>query len=199
MLPSRPTQLRPRPRHADFGRDTRASVAIEFAMVGLACAGLVIEAMQVGFYVYTSAALSNATAKAVRKVMTGAVSQQGLSSAQFRMQVLCPLLPAAMSCDSVVTNMQSVSEDVLPNGFYKFVNAARTAVITPAMDNARTSFCSGSSGTVIYAQVYYAMPVFSPAWRAVGTTSFNGAPTHLVSAAAVFKNEPFPSSAASGC
>ena len=67
------------------------------------------------------------------------------------------------------------------------------------MDNARTSFCSGSSGTVIYAQVYYAMPVFSPAWRAVGTTSFNGAPTHLVSAAAVFKNEPFPSSAASGC
>ncbi len=182
-----------------FGRDARGSVAIEFAFVGMACIGLIVETMQTGFYFYTTAALSNATAKAMRQVLTGAVSQQGLTAAQFRTQVLCPLLPATMPCSLVVTNIQSVSEDVSPNGFYQFVNSAQTAVTTPVMDNSKTTFCSGGSGTVIYAQVYYAMPVFSPAWKAAGTTMFNGVPSHLVSAAAVFKNEPFQSSTSSGC
>jgi Flp pilus assembly protein TadG len=199
MLPSRSTSARPRRLDAAFGRDTRGSVAIEFAIVGLACAWLIVEAFQAGLYVYTFAAVNDATSRAVRKVMTGTVSQQGLTATQFRTEILCPLLPAGMTCASVVTNIQSVSEDLRPNGFYKFVNTAGTAVITPAMDNTLTTFCSGGSGTVIYAQVFYAMPVFSPAWRAVGTVSFNGAPTHLVSSAAVFKNEPFPSSTATGC
>jgi hypothetical protein len=104
-----------------------------------------------------------------------------------------------MQCSSVVTSIQSVSEDVQPNGFYQFVNASQTAVITPAMDNSKTTFCSGGAGTVIYAQVYYAMPVFSPTWSIIGTTTFNGLKSHLVSAAAVFKNEPFQSSTSSGC
>lgn len=186
-------------RTFSFRRDATGSVAIEFALVGLACIGLIVETMQAGFYFYTSAALNNATAKAMRQVMTGTTTQQGLTAAQFRTQVLCPLLPAAMPCSSVVTNLQSVSEDVNPNGFYKFVNSAHTAVTTPAMDNSKTSFCSGTSGTVIYAQVYYAMPVFSPAWKAVGTTTFNGVQSHLVSAAAVFKNEPFQTSTSAGC
>ena len=186
-------------RSFSCGRDARGSVAIEFAIIGMACIGLIIETMQAGLYFYTSAALNNATARAMRQVMTGSVTQQGLTASQFRTQVLCPLLPAAMPCSSVVTNIQSVSEDVQPNGFYQFVNAAQTAVITPAMDNSKTTFCSGGSGTVIYAQVYYAMPVFSPAWRAAGTVTFNGVSTHLVPAAAVFKNEPFQSSTSSGC
>lgn len=187
------------PRLGAFRRDARGTVAIEFAIVGMACIGLIVETMQAGFYFYTSAALTNATAKAMRQVMTGAVKQQGLTATQFRTQVLCPMLPAAMPCSSVVTNIQSVAEDVSPNGFYQFVNAAQTAVTTPAMDNSKTSFCPGGSGTVIYAQVYYAMPVFSPAWKAAGTVNFNGVQSHLVPAAAVFKNEPFQSSTSSGC
>ena len=182
-----------------FRHDVKGSVAIEFAIIGAACIWLIVETMQAGFFFYTSAALNNATARAARQILTGSVSQNGLTAAQFRTQVLCPFLPAAMPCSSVVTNIQSVSEDVQPNGFYQFVNAAQTAVITPAMDNAKTTFCSGGAGTVIYAQVYFAMPVFSPAWRAAGTTMVNGAQSHLVSAAAVFKNEPFQAATSSGC
>ncbi len=182
-----------------FVGNRAGSVAVEFSMIGLACFGLIIETMQAGMYFYTSAELNNATARAMRQVMTGAVTQQGLTATQFRTNVLCPYLPSVMPCSSVVVNMQSVNEDVSPNGFYKFVNAAQTAVVMPAMDNNKTSFCSGGSGTVIYAQVYYAMPVFSMAWKLYGTSTFGGSTVHLVPAAAVFRNEPFQATQSSTC
>ena len=177
-------------RAGGFRRDRRGSAAVEFAIVGLLAIEFVLETMQVGYYFYTSASLESATNKATRQIMTGAVSAAGYTAAQFRSNVLCPLLPGAMACGSVVTNIQSVSEDVAPNGFYAFVNASQSAVVMPTMNNAQTTFCSGSTGSVIYAQVYYAMPVFSPAWRALATT-WNGNPVHFVTAASAFKNEPF--------
>lgn len=182
-----------------FAVSRAGSVAIEFSLIGLACFGLVIETMQAGMYFYTSSELNNATAKAMRQVMTGTITQQGLTATQFRTNILCPYLPSVMPCSSVVVNMRSVAEDVYPNGFYKFVNSAQTALIMPTMDNNKTSFCSGGSGTVIYAQVYYAMPVFSMAWKMFGASSFAGSTVHLVPAAAVFRNEPFQASQSSTC
>ena len=192
-------QKRSWPLARAFAAHRAGSVAIEFSFIGLACFGLVIETMQAGMFFYTSSELNNATAKAMRQVMTGAVSQSGLTATQFRTGVLCSYLPAVMPCSSVVVNMQSVNEDVYPNGFYKFVNSSQTAVVTPIMDNTKTSFCSGGSGTVIYAQVYYAMPVFSMAWRLFGASTFGGSTVHFVPAAAVFRNEPFQSSQSSSC
>jgi Flp pilus assembly protein TadG len=180
-----------RGRASTFGRDRRGAAAVEFAMIGVLCIGLIIETMQAGLYFYTSASLERATGKAVRQIMTGAVASQGLSAAQFRTTVLCPLLPAAMSCANVVTNINTVSEDVAPNGFYSFVNTTQSAIVPPTMDNTQTSFCAGSTSSVIYAQIYYAMPVISPVWRAIAATNWNGRSVTFVTSAAAFKNEPF--------
>ncbi len=193
-----PTHQRPRKLLRRFRDGQAGSVAIEFALIGMSCLFLIVETMQAGLYFFVTAELTNATSKAMRQVMTGAVSSQGLTAAQFRTNVLCPLLPAVMPCANVITNLRSVAEDVSPNGFYQFVNSAQTAVIAPTMDNTKTNYCSGSGGTVIYAQVYYAMPAISYFWRTVGATTFNGVLVHMASAAAVFKNEPFQSSQ-SGC
>jgi Flp pilus assembly protein TadG len=185
-------------RYGVFRRASAGSVAVEFAFVGALCIALVIETMQAGMFFYTSASLEMATTKAVRQIMTGAVSSQGLTAAQFRTNLLCPLLPAVMSCSNIVTNIRTVSEDVAPNGFYAFVNANQSAVVAPAMDNTQTSFCPGSTGSVVYAQIYYAMPVFSPTWRAFGATLWNGLTVHFVTSAAAFKNEPFQGVSQSG-
>ena len=180
-----------RGRTARFRRDHVGSVAVEFALVGLLCIELIVETMQAGLYFYTSASLEFATGKAMRQIMTGSVNGQGLTAAQFRSNVLCPLLPGAMSCANIVTNINTVAEDVAPNGFYSFVNTAQSAVLTPAMNNTQTSFCTGTTSSVIYAQVFYAMPLISPIWRALAPGSWNGSPAYFVSSAAAFKNEPF--------
>jgi Flp pilus assembly protein TadG len=176
-----------------------ATAMVEFAMVVPAFLLLVVETMQIGVYFYTLASLDHATSGAARQIMTGAVSSAGLTAAQFRTQILCPLLPGSMSCSSIVTNIQNVPEAVSPAGFYTYVNASATAVIVPAMNNNLTSFCPGNAGSYLYIQVYYAMPVISPIWYAVGSVNWNGNTVHFVSAASAFKNEPFQSSSQPGC
>lgn len=179
--------------------DTHGTAAVEFGLVGSLCILLIVETMQAGFYFYTSGALEFATAKAMRQVLTGNVATGGLTATQFRTTILCPLLPAAMPCSNVITNLRSVSQDPSSQGFYAFVTADQSAIIPPTMDNTQTNFCAGTTGTVIYAQVYYAMPVFSPAWRMIGATMFNGALAHFVGAASVFRNEPFQAGQAAAC
>ena len=125
-----------------FIKNRQASAAVEFALIGLLCVELIIETMQAGLYFYTSASLEFATGKAVRQIMTGSVGSQGLTAAQFRTNILCPLLPSTMPCGNVVTNISTVSEDVAPNGFYLFVNASQSAVIQPTMNNNQTNFAS---------------------------------------------------------
>jgi Flp pilus assembly protein TadG len=180
-----------------FARDRAGVSAIEFAMVAPVLILLIVETLQAGFYFYTSASLNHATQYAARQVLVGAVEQQGLTAAQFRNQILCPQLPATMSCGNVITNIVNVPEGTSPNGFYAFVNADQTGVTPPNMNNNQTSFCPGSTGSYIYIQVYYAMPLISPIWLAAGSTSWNGSSVHFVSSYAAFKNEPFSGGQAS--
>lgn len=182
---------------ARLGGERSGVSAVEFALVVPAFIMLVIETLQLGFYFYTSASLDHATSSAARQILTGAVNQAGLTAAQFRTQVLCPALPGSMSCANVVTNILDVPEATSPGGFYAYVNASQTGITPPAMDNTKTSFCPGSSGSYVYIQVYYAMPVLSPIWTATAT-NWNGSNVHFVSASAAFKNEPFQSTG-TGC
>ena len=134
--------------------DRSAVTAIEFAMVAPALVLLIVESLQIGLYFYTSASLEAATIAGARQILTGAVASQGLTATQFRTQILCPSLPGTMSCANVITNIQTVPEATSPAGFYSFVNASQTAIIQPAMDNTKTSFCAGTTGSYMYIQVY---------------------------------------------
>ncbi len=175
----------------DFRRDRSGSVAIEFAFVGLLIILLVLETMQAGYYFYTEAALDRATSKSARQILTGTVANQGMTADNFRTSVLCPLLAPGMSCANVVTNIQTVPENLSPGGFYSFVNSTQTGLVTPAMDNTKTTFCPGQNGSYVYVQVYYAMPTFSPFWLALSSTVWNGNKIHFIYSTAAFKNEPF--------
>jgi Flp pilus assembly protein TadG len=182
-----------------FGAQRSAATALEFAMVVPVFLVLVIETFQLGLYFYTSASLNYATSEAARQILTGAVGQQGLTAAQFLTNVLCPALPGSMSCANVVTNVVNVPEAIAPGGFYSFLNANQTGIAPPAvMENSQTSFCPGSTGSYVYLQVYYAMPVLSPIWMAFAV-SWNGGNVHFVSASAAFKNEPFQSTTQRSC
>lgn len=190
---------RPTTFAATFCADASAVTAVEFGLLAGVFVMLIVTVLQIGMYFYISASLDYATEKATRQIMTGSVSNQGLSAAQFRTQILCPYLPGAMSCANVITNIQTVTEGTNPGGFYPFLNASGTGVAPPTMNNSQTSFCIGTGGSYVYAQVYYAMPAFGAAWLLPNATTWNGSSVFFVGASSVFKSEPYQSSQTAGC
>ena len=164
-----------------FFRERKASAAVEFAMIGAPLLLMIFEIFQSALFVYFSGMLNHATQVAARQIMTGGVQNGSLTAAQFRTNLLCPLLPASMPCANVIVNLQTFSEASYPGGFYSFVNTAQTAIILPQLDNTKTSFCPGGSGQYVYLQIFYAMPLLGAAWLPAATTIFQGQTVKLVS------------------
>jgi Flp pilus assembly protein TadG len=186
--------------------DRSGVTVIEFAFLAPLFIGLLFMIAQIGLYFYFSTTLYYVTGKATREILTGAVASQGLTAAQYRTQILCPLLPGSMSCNNIITNIQVVPAygGTASGGFYSLTNIVAnpaspdgytlTGLTTPPMNNAKTSFCTGSAGSVIAAQVYYAMPVVGIPEMLTHAATFNGKSVIFIGATSVFKNEPFTSS-----
>jgi Flp pilus assembly protein TadG len=207
--PPRPAALPMRAMRRLLG-ECSGIAAVEFVILLPLFIGLSFMIAQVGLYFYFSTTLYYVTQKATRQILTGSVANQGLTAAQFRSQILCPLLPGSMSCSNIITNIQVVpawSGDT-SGGFYSLTNKVNnssnplgytmTGLTTPPMNNNLTSFCIGAAGSIIAAQVYYAMPVIGISEMLTNAATFNGQSVIFISATSVFKNEPFTTSY-SGC
>ena len=192
----------------NFIKNVGAGSAQEFALLLPAFTGLVFMIAQISLYFYYSTSLYYVTDKATRQILTGGVANQNLTAAQFRTNVLCPLLSGMMSCNNIITNIQVVP-DTSGGASYWYsltnyqVNPASplgytvSALNNPPMNNNQTSFCIGAPGSIVAAQIYYAMPVLGiPAM--LGASTFNGQSVIFISATSVFKNEPF-STTYTGC
>ncbi len=126
-----------------FIAEQKAGVAVEFAMIGAPFLLMILEIFQSALFVYDSGMLNHATQAVARQILTGSVQNANLTATQFRTNLLCPLLPAAMSCSNVIVNLQTFSEAEYPGGFYSFVNSTQTGIVIPPLDNTKTSFCPG--------------------------------------------------------
>jgi Flp pilus assembly protein TadG len=184
--------------------------AVEFAALSGLFVGLLFMVAQMGLYFYFSTTLYYVTQKATRQILTGTVvndAPTGLTAAQYRTQILCPILTQAsfgsMSCNNIITNIQVVPPWTgdTSGGFYTLTNMVNnasnplgytmTGLTTPPMNNNQTSFCIGTPGAIIVAQVYYAMPVVGIPAMLTNASTYNGSSVIFISATSVFKNEPF--------
>jgi Flp pilus assembly protein TadG len=172
-----------------FGAAVAGVSAIEFALLLPLFAGLLFMILQVGLYFYYSTYLAYATDVAARQIMTGAVASQGLTAAQFRTTYLCPALPGGMSCNNIITNVQVVPAG--NNGAGWTALTTSTGLVTPAMDNTKTSFCIGNAGSLVAVQVFFAMPVLGIPQMLPGASTFNNQSVVFIQASAAIKNEPF--------
>jgi Flp pilus assembly protein TadG len=187
--------------------------AVEFASLSALFVGLILMVAQIGLYFYFSTTLYYVTQSATRQILTGSVANQGLTAAQYRTNILCPILTRAsfgsMSCNNIITNIQVVPawSGYTSGGFYSLTNIVNnsnplgytmTGLTTPPMNNNMTSFCIGSPGAIIAAQVYYAMPIIGFPAMLTNASSYNGSSVIFIGATSVFKNEPFFTSY-SGC
>jgi Flp pilus assembly protein TadG len=197
--------LAPLPIHAvrRLVRERSGLAAVEFAVLLPMFAYLILMISQVGLYFYFSTTLYYVTDAATRQILTGSVASLGFTQAQYQNQILCPLLPGSMSCNNVITNIQVVPpwSGATSGGFYSLTNIVTnpsspegytmTGLTTPSMNNSLTSFCIGTAGSIIIAQVYYAMPVIGIPAMLTNASTFNGRSVIFISATSVFKNEPF--------
>ena len=118
-------------------------MAVEFAIIGAPFLLMILEIFQSALFVYYSGMLNHATELAARQILVGSVQNGSLTQTQFINNLLCPLLPAAMSCGNVIVNLQTVPEAGYPGGFYAFVNSTQTAIIMPPLNNTADVFLSG--------------------------------------------------------
>jgi len=186
---------------SSFTLDNQGTTLAEFAVLLPIFAALVLMIGQVCLYFYYSTTLYYVTDRATRQILTGGVANQNLTAAQFRTNVVCPLLAGMMSCNNIITNIQVVPDTSGGAAYwYSLTNYVSnpssplgytvSALNAPPMNNANTSFCIGSSGSIVATQIYYAMPVLGIP-EMLGGATFNGQSVVFISATAVFKNEPF--------
>ncbi|AWN34600.1 TadE/TadG family type IV pilus assembly protein [Methylobacterium radiodurans] len=180
---------------ATFGRCRSGVTAIEFAVAGPVLFIAMLEILQGGVFLYSSAAVERATVAAARAIQVGSLdSTKAGTAANFREKVLCPALMPGMTCGNVVTNLQTAN--MTGAGYGAFVKPDLSALVAVTMDNNQTSYCPSAPKVYQYLQVFYAMPLFSPLWRStVGQRwSVNGQTVVFVRSAAAFRNEPYTGS-----
>ena len=185
-----------------FAKDESAVTVVEFALLSPAFFGITFMIVQLGLYQLYGASLSYATQRAARQILVGNVANTAnITMPIFLNTFVCPNLPPPMSCSRVIVNIKTVTSPYssgTTSSWWTLMNAQGTGLLSAPMDNTKTSFCIGQSGSIVAFQMYYAMPAISFPFFATPASTFNGASAFWIVSTAAFRNEPFMTSY-SGC
>jgi Flp pilus assembly protein TadG len=199
-----------------FLRDRRGATALEF---GLVLGPTVLTAtviFQIAYCYFAEGVLDRAAFLGARAVLTGAVSQQGLTQAQFITQYICPELPSNMNCNNIVVNLtiaqkppaaaltggkMNVVLPYPPSAYANYIAASSNWLIPPSTINSNNAFCPGAGNHHMVLQVLYPINIFMTLFaRAASVSTVNGQPAYWLMKSAAFENEPFNNAVAyAGC
>lgn len=165
---------------------------MEFALVGSAFIMTTLFVMVVGVIFYIGEVIDYATSAAARDILTGTAQANSATVATFT-QSVCNRLPAGITCGNLVVNLYVVPEATQPAGYYAFVKADQSGLLTPALTPGSGQFTLGKRGDYQYLQVVYPITFMPSAFAAMlsGGATFNGKPAFLATATAAFRNELF--------
>jgi len=167
-----------------FRKDERAAVAVEFSLIAIPLLGLLLGALQLSLVFFAGQILQSAATDAGRQLMTGQAQSGGMSAAQFS-QLVCNPISGLFDCNAIMVDVQSA-------GAYSAINTTPPTVTYDAQGHVTNhwSWSPGGPGQIVIVRVMYNWPVFGP-WGLGLANQSNG--SHLLIAAIVLKNEPFPS------
>ncbi|MDR3508818.1 MAG: pilus assembly protein [Caulobacteraceae bacterium] len=165
------------------GRD--GSTAVEFAMVALPFLALICGIIELGFVFLVSTTLETATTDTARQIRTGEMQTAGGATAATFKQSVCN----GMSWLGVAQCMSNLQVDV--RTFAQFQNTAVPAPIVNGQLNTQSLlFQMGGPGDIVLVRVYYPWTLMTP--NLDGAVQNLSGGQHLISAAATFRNEPYP-------
>ena len=149
------------------------AAALEFAIVSIPFAGLLLGVMSIALNFYLQFALDYALQAAVRQVQLGAVPAT-TTAADFVSDVFCPVFVAFAPCSGLLISVQPVADYTVAS-----VNSAALS----------TAFCVGAPGQLMYARAVYLAPALSTLYSTVAAAAGPGTNGNTIISAAAFANE----------
>lgn len=163
-------------------RGERGVSFVEFAIIAAPLFLLIFGIIETGLIFWGSYELENATADAARMIRTGQVASGGMNAAALKAQI----------CNEVVLLSNCTAKVQLD--VESFSNFGGVTAPTPVDGNGqlKTQFNwkPGGPGDVILVTAFYEWPLINPLTSASLGNLQDG--NRLLSAAAIFRNEPFP-------
>ena len=138
--------------------------------------------VQTAIVFFAGQSLETAAATAGRLIMTGQAQTQGWSAAQFKQQI-CNQIQGIFNCSN------GLYVDVETYSSFAAVDLA-LPITGGVFNSASLGFNPGAPGDVVVVRLYYQYPVY---FNVVGLNNLNGG-LDLLTATAVFQNEPYASS-----
>ncbi|PPD42046.1 MAG: hypothetical protein CTY15_12745 [Methylocystis sp.] len=193
---------------ANFLHDSRGVAAVEFGLIALPFLLLVLAILEYSYGNFAQSRLDAVVQQTSREIMTGYVQDQSvagkpLDANQFRTQIICPKLPAIMSCADLYVDVQSFDAPAgggapTTTPYANYVNATKSGLVPPALDNSKNAYCVGGAKKYVVIRVAYPTPVITTAALFPSYSTYKGRKSRVVTSVATFKNEPFPTAYA-GC
>jgi Flp pilus assembly protein TadG len=164
------------------GRWTAGSAAIEFAFVAPPFFLLLMGTIETGVIFFAQTTLQYATEEAARLVRTGQAQAASMTQAQFRQKV-CDNISTFMSCGTnLIVDVRNFA-DFNALTYPSALNGDNT------LNQGVNNYSPGGAGDVVLVRVFYQWSVSTPLLNtALSNMASN---SHLLAAAATFRNEPF--------
>jgi Flp pilus assembly protein TadG len=171
-----------------FIRHQDGAAAIEFSLVALPFLALTFAILETALVFFAGQALETAVADAARLVMTGQAQTNAWTLSDFQKQVCGTTqnptaINALFTCNNIAISVQTYSS---------FSSASTTAPVSNGqLDTSNLPFNTGSPCTIEVVQFYYEWPIYvSLLGNNLSNLSGN---KRLLTATAVFRNEPYSS------
>ena len=163
-----------------FGRNRRASAAVEFALVAPAFFALLFAILETAIVFFAGQVLETMTQNGARMILTGQAQNSGYSPAQFQ-TYLCNQIPALFNCAGIYVDVQSYP-------------AFSNIIINSQIDGSNcfvppTNYNPGGPGSIVVVRVFYQWQLFVTG-LGYNISNICGS-KRLLTATAAFQNEPY--------
>ena len=164
-----------------FGSGRSGATAVEFAMIAAPFFFLLFAMIEIAAVFLTGTVLENAVLEASRQIRTGQAQSGGMSQAGFRQEV-CDRIGVVGSCDRLEIDVKV---------FQDFGDVDQSSPIDEGgeMDTSDFGWDPGDAGDIVLVRVFYRWSLLTPNFG--GALSNMKDNQRLISAATVFRNEPF--------
>ncbi|HLJ00535.1 MAG TPA: TadE/TadG family type IV pilus assembly protein [Bradyrhizobium sp.] len=165
-----------------FGRNRRGSAAVEFALVAPLFFALLFAIIETGIMFFASQVLETVTQESARQILTGQAQGANYQSwSNFRDNVVCPQIPALLTCANISVDVES---------YPAFSNVVLTNHVNNGnFDPSGLGYNPGGPGSTVVVQLFYQWPLIVTG-LGYNISNLNGHQRLLIATAA-FQNEPY--------
>lgn len=162
-------------------RDRSGATAVEFALVAAPFFFLLFAMIETAAVFFTSTVLENAVLETAREIRTGQAQAAGMTRSGFQTEI-CERIEVVGNCDRLEFDVRVF------NGF-DTVDQSSPVQEDGSLDTASFGWDPGGAGDIVLVRVFYRWSLLTPNFG--GALSNMSGNQRLLSAATVFRNEPF--------